>query len=68
MLLLPPLSAPDTRPRYHISVSTNCFTPSSYITTVRKGGSEVGELVGEFECVILPHHVVSRMLIVVCAR
>ncbi|KAK0452318.1 hypothetical protein EV421DRAFT_1730986 [Armillaria borealis] len=49
MLLLPPLSAPDTRPRYHISVSTNCFTPSSYITTVRKGGSEGGELVGEFD-------------------
>ncbi|KAK0458835.1 uncharacterized protein EV420DRAFT_1642555 [Desarmillaria tabescens] len=49
MLLLPPPSAPDTRPRYHISVSTNCFTPSSYITIVRKGASENGELIGEFE-------------------
>lgn len=49
MLLLPPLSASDSRPRYHISVSTNCFTPSSYITTIRKGTSESGELVGEFE-------------------
>ncbi|KAK0220144.1 hypothetical protein IW262DRAFT_1297260 [Armillaria fumosa] len=39
----------NSRPRYRISVSTNCFTPSSYITTIRKGSSESGELVGESE-------------------
>ncbi|KAF9008103.1 hypothetical protein BDZ89DRAFT_1079194 [Hymenopellis radicata] len=49
MLLLPPRSALDSRPRYRISVSTNCFTPSSYITTVTRGASDYGELVGEFE-------------------
>ncbi|KAF5368621.1 hypothetical protein D9758_002262 [Tetrapyrgos nigripes] len=33
---------------YHISVSLNCFTPSSYITSVRKINQD-GELVGDFE-------------------
>lgn len=49
MLLLPPSDAIDTRPLYHVSVAHNCFMPLSYITTVRKGGTENGEFVGDFE-------------------
>ncbi|ETW77313.1 hypothetical protein HETIRDRAFT_421455 [Heterobasidion irregulare TC 32-1] len=49
MLLLPPPDAPDTRPRYHISVHMNYFIPTSYITVVRKGATENGQCVGEFE-------------------
>lgn len=49
MLLLPPPDAPDTRPQYHISVHMNCFIPTSYITVVRKGATENGQCVGEFE-------------------
>ncbi|KAK0213462.1 hypothetical protein DFS33DRAFT_1483145 [Desarmillaria ectypa] len=45
MVLVPP----DLRPQYHISVGSNCFIPSSYITTVRRGGSENDEFVAEFE-------------------
>lgn len=45
MILVPP----ESRPRYHISAGSNCFTPSSYITTIRRGGSEIGELVADFE-------------------
>ncbi|KAK0480659.1 hypothetical protein IW261DRAFT_1473756 [Armillaria novae-zelandiae] len=48
-MLLPPVSSPDTLPRYHISASTNWFTPSSYMTNIRKGASESGEFVGEFD-------------------
>ncbi|KAI0788683.1 hypothetical protein C8Q75DRAFT_807882 [Abortiporus biennis] len=36
------------QPLYHITVNMNCFMPTSYITTVRRYGSE-GEVVGEFE-------------------
>ncbi|KAJ3794111.1 hypothetical protein GGU11DRAFT_797396 [Lentinula aff. detonsa] len=53
MLLLPPSASPETRPRYHISVSQNCFTPMSWITTVRRGSSPDGEILGEFEMGIL---------------
>jgi hypothetical protein len=49
MLLIPPADAADTRPVLHVSVALNCFNPFSYITTVRRGGTEHGELVGEFE-------------------
>ncbi|KAJ3905302.1 hypothetical protein F5879DRAFT_753247 [Lentinula edodes] len=49
MLLLPPLASPETRPRYHISVSQNCFTPMSWITTVRRSSAADGEILGEFE-------------------
>ncbi|KAF9451190.1 hypothetical protein P691DRAFT_724711 [Macrolepiota fuliginosa MF-IS2] len=49
MILLPPETAPDTRPVYHITVSMNCFVPYSYITTLRRGGTEAGEYVGDFE-------------------
>ncbi|KAF8216048.1 hypothetical protein K438DRAFT_622918 [Mycena galopus ATCC 62051] len=38
MLLSPPPDATDVPQRpYHISVTLNCFTPTSYITIVRKG-------------------------------
>ncbi|GJE98174.1 hypothetical protein PsYK624_143960 [Phanerochaete sordida] len=49
MLLLPPPSAPDSAPLYHIAVETNCFRPAAHITVVRRGGSEHGPYVGEFE-------------------
>ncbi|KAK7453232.1 hypothetical protein VKT23_011908 [Stygiomarasmius scandens] len=49
MLLVPPPESPDTRPKFHISIGMNPFTPFSYITTVRQGGTENGKLVGEFE-------------------
>lgn len=51
MILVPPATAADTRPKYHISVSMNCFIPSSYITSIRRGGTENGEEVGDFEYV-----------------
>ncbi|OCH85477.1 hypothetical protein OBBRIDRAFT_838924 [Obba rivulosa] len=41
--------ADDPEPHYHISVHLNCFIPSSYITVLRKGGSEEGEVLGSFE-------------------
>ena len=49
MLLLPPSDAADTRPVYHISVDMNVIVPTSIITTIRRGGSNSGELVGQFE-------------------
>ncbi|SJL18189.1 uncharacterized protein ARMOST_21767 [Armillaria ostoyae] len=45
MVLIPP----DLRPRYHISTGSNCFIPSSYVTTIRRGGTEHDELVADFE-------------------
>ncbi|KAK0481707.1 hypothetical protein IW261DRAFT_1094328 [Armillaria novae-zelandiae] len=49
MLLIPAPNAPDTRPKYHISVGMNCFIPSSYITTIRRGATQEGPMVGDFE-------------------
>lgn len=49
MTLLPPVDSADTRPLYNISVAMNVFVPTSYITTVRRGGSEDGPIVGDFE-------------------
>ncbi|KAK7685466.1 hypothetical protein QCA50_011330 [Cerrena zonata] len=40
---------PANLPLYHISTHVNCFIPSSYITIVRRGDSESGRLVGQFE-------------------
>lgn len=51
MIIAPPPTAPDATPRYHISVSLNCFIPSSFITTIRRGSTEYGEYVGDFEYV-----------------
>jgi hypothetical protein len=55
MLLVPPPSSPDTRPLYHISVHLNCFMPFSFITSVRRGGNQDGEFVGEFELGVNAH-------------
>ncbi|KAL0959275.1 hypothetical protein HGRIS_014546 [Hohenbuehelia grisea] len=49
MILVPPEVEPDSRPKYHISVSMDCFIPSLYITTIRRGGTEDGEVVGDFQ-------------------
>lgn len=54
MLLLPPPDAADTRPQYHIAIHLNCFIPSSFITIVRRGATENGQHVGEFECAQRP--------------
>ncbi|KAJ7808236.1 hypothetical protein B0H14DRAFT_1517652 [Mycena olivaceomarginata] len=49
MLLAPPADVTEVHQRpYHISVSLNCFTPTSYITIIRKNSWD-GELVGDFE-------------------
>nr|GAT55470.1 predicted protein [Mycena chlorophos] len=49
MLLLPPADSPDTRPRYHISISFNMWNPLSFITTVRKGATDSAPIVAEFD-------------------
>ncbi|PBL00572.1 hypothetical protein ARMGADRAFT_1159894 [Armillaria gallica] len=49
MILIPSANSPDTRPKYHISVRMNCFIPSSYITTIRRGATQEGAMVGDFE-------------------
>ncbi|KAF9041738.1 hypothetical protein BDZ89DRAFT_1156369 [Hymenopellis radicata] len=36
------------REPYHISVNMNCFTPTSFITTIRKSSCE-GDVIGDFE-------------------
>ena len=54
MLLLPPASAPDSAPLYHIAVETNVFRPLAHITVVRRWRVD-GELIGSFECVF-PFH------------
>ncbi|KAJ7207398.1 hypothetical protein B0H12DRAFT_1158868 [Mycena haematopus] len=48
LLASPPDVADSYQRRYHITVSLNCFTPSSYITIIRKDSWD-GELVGDFE-------------------
>ncbi len=50
MTLTPPSYVEGPHAPYWICVNMNCFTPSSYITTVRRGTSD-GEIVGDFECV-----------------
>ena len=47
MLLMPPLDATNTQPLYHVSWREE-FRASGTIVTVRKGGSEDGECVGQF--------------------
>ncbi|KAJ4485825.1 hypothetical protein J3R30DRAFT_3401550 [Lentinula aciculospora] len=44
-------SGQEARHSYYISVSPNCFTPSSYITSIRKYEQQ-GELIGDFEVTI----------------
>ncbi|KAF7307052.1 hypothetical protein MIND_00498300 [Mycena indigotica] len=48
MLLSPPPKVTESQKPYHITVSMNCFTPTSYITSVRKQSWD-GEPVGDFE-------------------
>jgi len=48
MVMKPPSYVKNPHPSYYISVNMNCFTPSSYITTIRRDGWE-GEVVGDFE-------------------
>jgi hypothetical protein len=68
MVLLPPPESPDTRPLYHISVQMNCFMPFSFITSIRRGGTERGEFVGEFECVRFLLWFVERLIRVLFHR
>lgn len=51
MLLMPPASAGERTPVAHIAVALNLnpFAPLAYITTVRRGGTRDGALIGEFE-------------------
>lgn len=53
MLVIPSSDVAHPNALYRISVNSNCFSPSSYITSIRRGGSEDGELVGDFEYAIL---------------
>ena len=48
MILKPPDYVKNPHTSYYISVNMNCFTPSSYITTIRKDGWE-GDVIGDFE-------------------
>lgn len=48
MIVVPPLDAPDTRPVYHIRVTHDLFDPSFFVTTVRRGGTNNGHVVGDF--------------------
>ena len=52
MILVPSSAEPtEDMVQYHISVRVNCFSPSFWVTTILKTGSENSEYVGEFECV-----------------
>jgi hypothetical protein len=51
MELIPPTTM-ASEPRYHISVRVNCFSPSFWVTAIRRGDSENGEYVGDFEYVL----------------
>ncbi|KAF8632934.1 hypothetical protein AX15_001543 [Amanita polypyramis BW_CC] len=48
MTLSPPSYVDGPHAPYWICVNMNCFTPSSHITTIRRGTSD-GEIVGDFE-------------------
>ncbi|KAF9454119.1 hypothetical protein P691DRAFT_754890 [Macrolepiota fuliginosa MF-IS2] len=48
MILSAPTYTSAPQDPYYISVNMNCFTPTSYITTICRGSWE-GETVGEFE-------------------
>ncbi|KAH9917137.1 uncharacterized protein BXZ73DRAFT_80894 [Epithele typhae] len=56
MFLLPPRDADRTlTPVYNISVALNLnpFAPLSYVTTIRRGMDDDGEVVGEFELAVM---------------
>ncbi|PPQ99549.1 hypothetical protein CVT24_005337 [Panaeolus cyanescens] len=48
MIMEVPSYTEDAYSSYYISVNLNCFTPTSFITTIRKGGWD-GEVMGDFE-------------------
>ncbi|KAF9015641.1 hypothetical protein BDQ17DRAFT_1536274 [Cyathus striatus] len=48
MILAAPSYVTSFQQPYYISVNMNCFTPSSYITTIRRRSWD-GEVVGDFE-------------------
>lgn len=54
MLLMPPVSVGDRTPVANIAVTLNLnpFAPLAYVTTVRRGGTTDGALVGEFEIAV----------------
>lgn len=47
-MILVPIAATNAQPLYHISWRDDFWILDSIITTVRRGGSEDGRLVGEF--------------------
>ncbi|GJE98172.1 hypothetical protein PsYK624_143940 [Phanerochaete sordida] len=61
MQLLPPPEAADSRSLYHVSVRMNVFKPGSHISVVRRGATEFGPFVGEFEHG--PHDRVNRIVL-----
>ncbi|KAH7908893.1 hypothetical protein BJ138DRAFT_303742 [Hygrophoropsis aurantiaca] len=54
MLLMPPATADNLSPLYRISAKLNLnpLAPLSYITTIQRGGSSSGPVVGSFEYVL----------------
>ncbi|KAK0481708.1 hypothetical protein IW261DRAFT_1472082, partial [Armillaria novae-zelandiae] len=55
MILIPAPNAPDTRPKYHISsvrVILNTGAVVEAYTAIRRGATQEGPMVGDFECVL----------------
>ena len=48
MVLIPRADAVETRPLYHVSWRDDFWCLDSIVTTVRRGATEDGQLVGEF--------------------
>ncbi|KAF5385233.1 hypothetical protein D9615_001287 [Tricholomella constricta] len=63
MILAPPSNLENPGPSFCISVNMNCFTPTSYITTVKRGSWD-GELVGDFQIGLA----ISKKFDTVCVR
>ncbi|KAJ8588396.1 hypothetical protein M405DRAFT_882194 [Rhizopogon salebrosus TDB-379] len=55
MLLLPHPLSPNSRPLYHISVSSDCFRPHINTTTICRGGSDRGRIVAEMKRPLCEH-------------
>ncbi|KAK0497337.1 hypothetical protein EDD18DRAFT_150514 [Armillaria luteobubalina] len=49
LILVPPPESPDSRPLYHISVNNDVFNTMSHTTIIRRGATEDGPYVGEFD-------------------
>ncbi|EJF56874.1 hypothetical protein DICSQDRAFT_70569 [Dichomitus squalens LYAD-421 SS1] len=64
MFLLPSRDVDRTlTPIYNITVALNLnpFVPLSYVTTVRRGMDEQGELIGEFELAVMHSRAILKM-------